>query len=267
MIIKYILKPLSFSLIITIVLVYQINKFSLLEKINQAEYYSLNYHISLDENKLILVADDQIFPLINSSSIVSTKKEKHVFYLSDIYEIMLSDSIKRKFLDLIYFSHNNECPIHKSSAYKNLKYEKDGDYYKKITIVINNQTEQIIKQCLKNLDNIVNETQLNANKILKIEYNNSVDFFLKNYFKNDIDSFIIKEKINESIKKIEQKSFAKVISKIEKINKDDQLYAFFTIGIFFILTALQLFFHFLNLSKTQKKNYKKKIIGFISSQN
>jgi hypothetical protein len=261
MVIKYISKTLFFSSIITIVLVYPIKKFSLLEKINLTEYYSLHYEINLNENKLLLDVENPFFPSIFSSTVIMGKLN-----LSYIYESILNETIKRKFLDLIYYSHNKECPIHKSSAYKNLKYEKDGEYYKNITIVINNQTEQIIKQCLKSLDNIINETQLNAQQILKIEYNNYVDLFLKKYSKNDIDTFIIKKNFNESIKKIEQKNFANVNSKIRKVNKDDQLYAVFTIGIFFILTALQIFFHFLNLSKTQKKNYKKKIIGFISSQ-
>ena len=267
MIIKYILKTLTFSSIITIVLVYPIKKFSLLEKIIQKEYYSLYYEINLDQKKLFLDLASPFFPNVFPSLFSSfIQGDKHI-NLSYIYETMLNEKIKIEFLDLIYYSHNNECPIHKSSAYRNLKYKKSGEYYKNITIVINNQTEQIINQCQKSLDNIVNGTLLSAHKIFKTEYNNHVDLFLKNYYKNDIDFFIIEQIINESKKQIEQKNFANVISKIENINKDDQLYATFTIVIFFISTTLQLFFYFLSLSKTQKKNYKKKIIGFISSRN
>jgi len=256
--VKHIFKTLFFSSLITIILTYPIKKFSLLGE-NNLKKINLNYEIKLNPEKLMIKFDNDNFPRIYKFTIpIQGFKDIPInMDLSKSYQVMLKENIKYNFLNLIYYSKNDECPLKKSDAYKNLKYEIDGEFNKKITIVIKNQTEKILKQCQKSLDNIINETRLNAINIFKKDYINLINFFIKkpNTERNSIKK---KKKKYESIKIIEQEDFNVVTSEIIKQEKTN-LYNFFAILIFLILTALQILFHFLNLTKSQKRNYKKKL--------
>ena len=149
--------------------------------------------------------------------------------------------------------------------------KKEEGFYKSFLIEINKQTEIVIKQCVNELNNLINETRREVIAIAKEEYENSINrYFLelpRQEYRGRIDLKMIDSEIAKTTKSIEQENFAEVSYDIKKSFEENNFTLTFATIIFVILIILQMFFYFLNLSKIKKKKFKKKITNFISRLN
>ena len=123
----------------------------------------------------------------------------------DLFFLILNDSLKN-FFDKLYFAENDQCTIDKPSAYKNAHMKKEEGFYKSFLIEINKQTEIVIKQCVNELNNLINETRREVIAIAKEEYENSINrYFLelpRQEYRGRIDLKMIDSEIAKTTKSI-----------------------------------------------------------------